>query len=1073
MAIAEELKLYMAEAMKIDTAPWVNACTEVDMEELYSELSLQKLKNKPTYTQNINISDYRELFQETENEPEHNGGEKNESKIDRQKKSVQIGQKRGKKVLCKGGPGMGKTTLMKKIGWDWAKGTFIQFHIVFFVFLKFVQPGEAIENIVVQQNPILEGMNVVPIKVKKILEAFGSKCLLILDGLDEHALGQNQDVLKIIKGQKLLYCNILVTSRPHGCANIEQHFQTIVRVNGFTRNHAERFALRILENKSKVESVVNFNPWGKSGFGFENEFLYSCPILLLILCVLVKDDMVDLDNENLSKGELYFSFIQVLYKKYASSNDMSFNQNVFEDVVKKLGKLAWETLQTGNPFLTRNQMIAEVGQDAFKYGILIGHEDIRLLTKVKADILVTFVHRTVQEFLGAFHFILRLCEGDCISNLLGTSDKPSRLLSENLFLHFCLWCVFQREISLPNQELAYKAMIEYVLPKLDMVQFEIDVIGHVFPALDLREGMGRNDKLIVNFFCDIISRFSRVKCLSLKTDYAVSQLTCKLFNPSLQSLSRIILRDDEWSFSMITARHDDCFSSSRIGRMAWLELVNHFHYDGDLDIVHHQTCEKPLLDPLLAKCRSLAKRPSVYLFPQVGDKIELSDFLQQNVKKLFVANVYGSSVCCSGDIKLCPELTHLYLIGAFKDAFDFKVSSALSMAVNKDNFPKLTHLSFEDSRYGLKGRLHLLFQCTWQSLTELNVKDCYLHLPDFEALSSAYENGLVPRLKTLSVGNLYGFYASEIYSVFKSSWISITSLSLTNLCTGAAQTVCKIIREGKLPSIENLAVSMGRRQQQYQQALGESLEIVSTLESIAVHYFALDLTTLDKVVNKLKLKILDICDCTGVAGNLCVLIMGQPFTTLKSLSLSQCGLTSDDLRSLAKGNVEDKFPVLRHLDISMNPEYKGHLECLFDFSCAWDNLLALNVQQHCIRQEYEATERVSNDLEVLFCQVEAGCLGNVEEISLTIDNFLSIYQTVPWKHLKTMDILASTDEILKVIVKIVDNKLFPSLEVISVNVSDTVPYTSNLTVKEAKYTLAKSGIYVYIFGTSREERYKN
>ena len=59
---------------------------------------------------------------------------------------------------------MGKTTLMKKIGWDWAKGTFIQFHIVFFIFLKFVQPGEAIENIIVQQNPTLEGMNIVPTK---------------------------------------------------------------------------------------------------------------------------------------------------------------------------------------------------------------------------------------------------------------------------------------------------------------------------------------------------------------------------------------------------------------------------------------------------------------------------------------------------------------------------------------------------------------------------------------------------------------------------------------------------------------------------------------------------------------------------------------------------------------------------------------------------------------------------------------------------------------------------------------------------------------------------------------------
>ena len=235
----------------------------------------------------------------------------------------------------------------------------------------------------------------------------------------------------------------------------------------------------------------------------------------------------------------------------------------------------------------------------------------------------------------------------------------------------------------------------------------------------------------------------------------------------------------------------------------------------------------------------------------------------------------------------------------------------------------------------------------------------------------------------------------------------------------------------------------------------------------------MDLATLEKVVNKLKLKILDISGCTGVAGNLCVLLMGQPLTTLKRLALTQCGLTSDDLRSLAKGSVEGKLPVLRHLDISKNPECKGHLECLFHFSCAWDNLLALNVQQHCIRQEYEATERVSSDLEFLFCQIEAGCLGSVEEISLTIDNFLSIDQTVPWKHVKTMNILVTTDAILEVIVKMVDNKLLPSLEVLLVVVSNAVPFTGNsMRVMEAKYALAKYVICVYTSGTSREVRYK-
>ena len=103
------------------------------------------------------------------------------------------------------------------------------------VFLKLVKPGESIENVIISQRPELEGMNVTQQKLRALLETFGNRCLLILDGLDEHALGQNEDVLKIIRGQKLLHCNVIVSSRPHSTKKIEKHFRTVVRVNGFTR----------------------------------------------------------------------------------------------------------------------------------------------------------------------------------------------------------------------------------------------------------------------------------------------------------------------------------------------------------------------------------------------------------------------------------------------------------------------------------------------------------------------------------------------------------------------------------------------------------------------------------------------------------------------------------------------------------------------------------------------------------------------------------------------------------------------------------------------------------------------
>ena len=85
--------------------------------------------------------------------------------------------------------------------------------------------------------------------------------MLILDGLDEHALGQNQDVVKIMKGQKYLFCNVIVTSRPHSTQEFEKYFASVVSVEGFTKNEARKFASRIIQDENKVEYILNFNPY--------------------------------------------------------------------------------------------------------------------------------------------------------------------------------------------------------------------------------------------------------------------------------------------------------------------------------------------------------------------------------------------------------------------------------------------------------------------------------------------------------------------------------------------------------------------------------------------------------------------------------------------------------------------------------------------------------------------------------------------------------------------------------------------------------------------------------------------
>ena len=238
----------ITEVMKIEVAPWIKDYV-CNMEGLYTELTLEKLKYKVGGLECQQLKSYTKLFVET----------------------FKVGKIR---VLFKGDPGKGKSILMKRIAWDWAKGVLHVF--VFVVFLKLVNPGDSIESIIIDQYPEFKGVGLTKEKLRVILETFGTKTLLILDGLDEHALGRNADVLKTVCYQKLSNCNIMLTSRPHSTNDIERYFPIIVRVGGFTRQKAEMFASKILDDKSRVEKVLDFNPADLK----QDVSLYQCPILL-------------------------------------------------------------------------------------------------------------------------------------------------------------------------------------------------------------------------------------------------------------------------------------------------------------------------------------------------------------------------------------------------------------------------------------------------------------------------------------------------------------------------------------------------------------------------------------------------------------------------------------------------------------------------------------------------------------------------------------------------------------------------------------------------------------------------
>ena len=383
-----------------------------------------------------------------------------------------------------------------------------------------------------------------------MLEAFGEKCLVILDGLDEHAPGGNADVFKMIRGQKYLKCNLMVSSRPHSTKGLEQHFQTVVRVNGFTLSEARKFALKILQDKSKVENILTFNP---SDFRQEME-LYNYPILLSFLCLLVREDDIDLSHREMPVGEIYTRMVRCLYKKYTLRKNKDYVDEEFVSVLKSVGSLALDTLLSGNPLMKRSEVLKKVGSEAFDYGLLIGHEDFRLIRDETADIFVAFPHRSLQEFAGSFYFVLMLSEGATLDSLLGEASESPIFMMNPLFLQFSVWFLYKSHnyFNISDRLVVCNVLQNESLRHLRSFQLLLPDIVKQFPAINVELACKNNDVLLLQYFSKILSQLSNVTLLEMTSPVTFDWILTSL-SPTLDTVKYTAIED----MIALTCYHDN------------------------------------------------------------------------------------------------------------------------------------------------------------------------------------------------------------------------------------------------------------------------------------------------------------------------------------------------------------------------------------------------------------------------------------------------------------------------------------------------------------------------------------
>ena len=146
--------------------------------------------------------------------------------------------------------GIGKTTLAKELCVRWARDGFLAeyFDVVVLIPLRSVQQRslkDVTKREIGKEN------------YQQMKKSAGSRCLIILEGLDEMAVDRRQSdpfLIRLIECNKLEKATILITSRPHACEEIDAGRR--VEVVGFGNDEIREFVEKAFPQD--IQSVQEF-----------------------------------------------------------------------------------------------------------------------------------------------------------------------------------------------------------------------------------------------------------------------------------------------------------------------------------------------------------------------------------------------------------------------------------------------------------------------------------------------------------------------------------------------------------------------------------------------------------------------------------------------------------------------------------------------------------------------------------------------------------------------------------------------------------------------------------------------
>ncbi|XP_051748035.1 NACHT, LRR and PYD domains-containing protein 12-like [Ctenopharyngodon idella] len=327
--------------------------------------------------------------------------------------------RQNRKVLTMGIAGVGKTVAVNKFIFDWAEGKKNQ-NIVFIFPLPFRKL-----NLIKEEYSLMGLLNKYffssPEELLSLPEGDG-KVMFIFDGLDEcrFTLSFKEDdtftdvnekttvskiITNLIKTHLVPSALIWITSRPAATSLIPRNYiDQVTEVRGFNDEQKEQY----FKNNSSPEISENIIHHIRK---FRSLYIMChipvfCWISLTVLQPLLAQESNDKTPTTLTG--MYTRFLisqqQQMKEKYHDDPEPKANARSFDEIILKLGKLAFQQLEKGNLIFYKEDL-EECGLDVSE-GSLYSGLCTQMFQEGKARQVFSFVHLSVQEFLAALYVFL-------------------------------------------------------------------------------------------------------------------------------------------------------------------------------------------------------------------------------------------------------------------------------------------------------------------------------------------------------------------------------------------------------------------------------------------------------------------------------------------------------------------------------------------------------------------------------------------------------------------------------------------------------------------------------------------